>query len=65
MLQFIFAVLCAGGVFLLAGVTRNHGWTIADQLCFQGAAFCDNPSLIVFVGSVLVIVAAIQLMVRG
>lgn len=65
MLQMIFAFLCGGGVFLLAGVTRNRGWYVADQLCLQGAVFCDNPSLIVAAGSALVIFAAIHLMVKS
>jgi hypothetical protein len=64
-LQLVFAVLCGGGLFLLAGATRNHGWYIADQLCLQGAAFCDNPGPIIFTGSILVIFAAIHLMVRS
>lgn len=64
-LQVIFAILCGGGAFLLAGATRNRGWTVADQMCLQGAVFCDNPSLIVACGAVLVIFAAIHLMVRG
>ncbi|MCX7308870.1 MAG: hypothetical protein NTZ72_13395 [Afipia sp.] len=65
MLQVIFVFLCGGGVFLLAGATRNHGWGVADELCRQGAIFCDNPSVIVTTGAVLVIVSAIHLMVRG
>ena len=65
MLQVIFAFLCGGGAFLLAGATRNRGWTVADQVCLHGAAFCDNPSLIVVSGAVLVIFAAIHLMVRN
>ncbi len=65
MLQFIFALLCGGGLFLLAGATRNHGWHFADQLCMHGAVICDNPSVIVATGSVLVIFAAIHLMVRN
>lgn len=65
MLQVIFAFLCGGGAFLLAGATRNRGWTIADKVCMQGAVFCDNPSLIVACGAVLVIFAAIHLMVRN
>lgn len=65
MLQVIFAFLCGGGLFLLAGATKNHGWYVADQLCLQGAVFCDNPSMIVTAGAVLVIFAAIHLMVRN
>ena len=64
MLQAIFAVLCAGGVFLLATVTRNRGWNIPDQICLQGAVFCDNPGSIVIVCIMLVIVAAVHVMVR-
>ncbi|MEW6767723.1 MAG: hypothetical protein AB1342_06805 [Pseudomonadota bacterium] len=65
MLQIIFAILCGGGLFLLAGAMQNHGWSIADQVCLHGAVFCDNPSLIVTTGSVLVIFAAIHIMVRN
>lgn len=64
MLQAIFAVLCGGGVFLLANATRNRGWTISDQICVQGAALCDNPGSIAVAGVVLVIFAAIHMMVR-
>ena len=64
MLQAIFAVLCGAGVFLLANATRNRGWTISDQICFQAAALCDNPGSIAIVGVVLVIFAAIHMMVR-
>ncbi len=64
MLQAIFALLCGGGLFLFASVTRNRGFYLADQLCQQGAMFCDHPALIVTIGSVLVIFAAIHLMVR-
>ncbi|MBN8982218.1 MAG: hypothetical protein J0I29_13225 [Rhizobiales bacterium] len=65
MLHIIFAILSGGGLFLLAGATRNHGWFIADQVCLHGAVLCDNPSLIVTTGSVLVIFAAVHLMVRN
>lgn len=65
MLQVIFPILCGGGLFLLAGATRNHGVYVSDQLCLHGAMFCDNPGLIVTAGSALVIFAAIHLMVRN
>lgn len=65
MLQLILALLCGGGLFLLANATRNHGWYISDQLCLQGAVLCDNPGWIVTIGAVLVIFAAIHLMVEN
>lgn len=65
MLQAIFAVVCGGGVFLLANATRNRGWTISDQICVLGAPLCDNPESIAVIGVGLVIFAAIHLMVKA
>jgi hypothetical protein len=46
MRQFILAIIGAGGLFLLAGAMRNHGWYLADQMCARGAILCDNPGTV-------------------
>ncbi|MES2749745.1 MAG: hypothetical protein V4661_00055 [Pseudomonadota bacterium] len=57
MLPFVFAIVAGAVAFLLASVTRNQGWYLADQVCSQGGALCDNPKLIfIAVGAVAVIV---------
>jgi len=65
MLQVIMAVLFGGGLFLLAGATRNRGWFVSDQVCTLGATFCDNPGWIVTIGIALVIVAAVNRIVQS
>ncbi len=60
MRQAILAVVSAGGIFLLAGATRNHGYYLADQVCAQGAFLCDNPWWILVPCAVLLFVATIQ-----
>jgi hypothetical protein len=60
----ILAIVGVGGVFLLAGATRNHGWGVADQVCRIGATLCDNPGWIIIAAAVLVIVAAVQSIAR-
>ncbi|MBV5270124.1 MAG: hypothetical protein JZU55_09750 [Afipia sp.] len=60
MRQFILAIVGAGGLFLLAGATRNHGWYLADQVCARGAMLCDNPGWILVTLAVLLFVATIQ-----
>jgi len=60
MRQLILAITGAGGVFLLAGATRNHGWSLADQVCVQGAALCDNPGWLLAIIAALLFVATIQ-----
>ena len=60
MRQAILAIVCAGGVFLLAGATRNRGFYLADQVCAQGALLCDNSWLVLVICAVLLFVATIQ-----
>jgi hypothetical protein len=60
MRQFILIIIGAGGLFLLAGATRNHGWYLADQACARGAILCDNPGWILVTLAVLLFVATIQ-----
>ncbi len=65
MRAFILAILGSGIVFLLASGTRNRGWFVSDQLCLLGGALCDNPGLILFVGIVLLVVAAVNAVVQS
>ncbi|HEX7792309.1 MAG TPA: hypothetical protein VF467_17475 [Afipia sp.] len=60
----ILSVVGAGGLFLLAGATRNHGWFLADQVCSVGAPLCDNPGWILIIGAALVFVATIHTIAR-
>lgn len=60
MRQVILAITGAGGVFLLAGATRNHGWSLADQVCFRGAILCDNPGWVLATLAALLFVATIH-----
>ncbi len=60
MRQAILAIVCAGGVFMLAGATRNRGFYLADQVCAQGAFLCDNPWWILVSCAVLLFIATIQ-----
>ncbi|MDO8981248.1 MAG: hypothetical protein Q7V17_18660 [Afipia sp.] len=60
MRQLILAISGAGGIFLLAGATRNRGWPLADQVCVQGAVLCDNPGWVLVTLAALLFVATIQ-----
>lgn len=60
MRQVILAIVGAGGLFLLAGAVRNHGWYLADRMCAQGAVFCDNPWWVLVACAALLFVATIQ-----
>jgi len=60
MRQLILAITGAGGIFLLAGATRNHGWSLADEVCIRGAVLCDNPGWVLVVLAALLFVATIQ-----
>lgn len=60
MRQAILAIVGAGGVFLLAGATRNHGFYLADQVCAQGAILCDNSWMVLVACAVLLFIATIQ-----
>ncbi len=53
----ILVLVGVAGVFLLAGVTRNHGWYLSDQLCQQGAILCDNPGLILISVCIIALIA--------
>jgi len=60
MRQLILAISGAGGIFLLAGATRNRGWPLADQVFVQGAVLCDNPGWVLAIVAALLFVATIQ-----
>lgn len=60
MRQLILAITGAGGIFLLAGATRNHGWPLADEVCRQGTVLCDNPGWVLVTIAALLFVATIQ-----
>jgi hypothetical protein len=60
MRQLILAISGAGGIFLLAGATRNRGWPLADQVCVHGAVLCDNPGWVLVSVATLLFVATIQ-----
>lgn len=64
MRQLIMAVVGAGGIILLAGAMRNHGWYLADQICGRGAILCDNPHWVLATIAVLLFVATIQTIVK-
>lgn len=56
----VLALVGAGGVFVLAGAMRNHGWLWADQLCQQGPLLCDHPGWILTGAGILVLGASIR-----
>lgn len=60
MRQAILAIVGAGGIVLLAGAVRNHGYSLADQVCAKGAILCDNPWWVLVFCAVLLFVATIQ-----
>jgi hypothetical protein len=60
MRQLVLAISGAGGIFLLAGATRNRGWSLADQVCVQGAVLCDNPGWVLAIIAALLFVATVQ-----
>lgn len=60
MRQLILTITGAGGIFLLAGATRNRGWALADEVCRQGATLCDNPGWLLVTLAALLFVATIK-----
>lgn len=60
MRQAILAIVGAGGVLLLAGALRNRGYYLADQVCMQGAALCDNPWWVLVSCAVLLFIATVH-----
>lgn len=56
----ILVLVGVAGVFLLAGVTKNQGWYVSDQLCQQGAFLCDNPGLIFISVCVIALIVSIR-----
>jgi hypothetical protein len=65
MRQAILVIVSAGGIILLAGAVRNHGWYLADQVCAQGAILCDNPGWVLVTSAVLLFVATIQTIAKA
>jgi len=61
---FLFLITVVTGTFLLAGIVRNHGWYLADQLCAQGAMLCDNPLPLMIVAFVLTLIVTLRLAVK-
>lgn len=64
MRQLAIALIGAGGIVLLAGAMRNHGWSLADQICARGAILCDNPWWVLVAIAVLLFMATIQTIVK-
>ena len=64
MRQLAMALIGAGGIVLLAGAMRNHGWSLADQICARGAILCDNPVWVLVAIGILVFMATIQTIIK-
>lgn len=64
MLPIIIVSVGVAGIFLFAGVTRNHGWFLSDQICQQGAFICDNPSLVFICIGVIALILSIRAVVK-
>jgi hypothetical protein len=64
MLPIILVSVGVAGVFLFAGVTRNHGWYLSDQVCQQGAILCDNPGVVFICIGVIALILSIRAVVK-